>query len=131
MQKSREIDDFRTFMEIESIVKEIVGSSPTMTGNTSPTPQKTTMSFSRLTRESSLPEVPSYDSYEFEFKNVSFKYPRTEKYALKDLNLKLKAGERLAVVGLNGAGKSTFIKLLLRLYEPTEGQIFLNVFHRF
>ena len=140
MQKSREIDDFRTFMEIESIVKEIVGSSPTMTGNTSPTPQKTTMSFSRstresstknlsfsrLTRESSLPKVPSYDSYEFEFKNVSFKYPRAEKYALKNLNLKLKAGERLAVVGLNGAGKSTFIKLLLRLYEPTEGQILLN-----
>jgi ABC-type multidrug transport system fused ATPase/permease subunit len=135
MQKSREIDDFRTFMEIESIVKEIVGSSPTMTGNTSPTmtekrasptPQKTTMSFSRSTRESPLPEVPSYNSYEFEFKNVSFKYPRAEKYALKNLNLKLKAGERLAVVGLNGAGKSTFIKLLLRLYEPTEGQILLN-----
>jgi ABC-type multidrug transport system fused ATPase/permease subunit len=140
MQKSREIDDFRTFMEIESIVKEIVGSSSTMTGNTSPTPQKTTMSFSHSTRESSqksksfsrstrespLPEVPSYDSYEFEFKNVSFKYPRAEKYALKNLNLKLKAGERLAVVGLNGAGKSTFIKLLLRLYEPTEGQILLN-----
>ena len=140
MQKSREIDDFRTFMEIESIVKEIVGSSPTMTGNTSPTPQKTTMSFSRvtrkssqktksfsrLTRESPLPEVPSYDFYEFEFKNVSFKYPRAEKYALKNLNLKLKAGERLAVVGLNGAGKSTFIKLLLRLYEPTEGKILLN-----
>jgi ABC-type multidrug transport system fused ATPase/permease subunit len=110
MQKSREIDDFRTFMEIESIVKEIVGSSPTMTGNTSPTPQKTTMSFSRSTRESPLPEVPSYNSYEFEFKNVSFKYPRAEKYALKNLNLKLNAGERLAVVGLNGAGKSTFIK---------------------
>jgi ABC-type multidrug transport system fused ATPase/permease subunit len=84
------------------------------------------MSFSRLTRESSLPKVPSYNSYEFEFKNVSFKYPRAEKYALKNLNLKLKAGERLAVVGLNGAGKSTFIKLLLRLYEPTEGQILLN-----
>ena len=140
MQKSRQIDDFRTFMEIESIVKEIVGSSPTMTGNTSPTPQKTNMSFSRVTRESStktmsfsrstrespLPKVPSYNSYEFEFKNVSFKYPRAEKYALKNLNLKLKAGERLAVVGLNGAGKSTFIKLLLRLYEPTEGQILLN-----
>jgi len=141
MQKSREIDDFRTFMEIESIVKEIVGSSPTMTEKSaSPTPQKTTMSFSRLTRESSqktksfsrstrespLPKVPSYNSYEFEFKNVSFKYPRAEKFALKNLNIKLNAGERLAVVGLNGAGKSTFIKLLLRLYEPTEGQILLN-----
>ena len=108
MQKSREIDDFRTFMDVESIVKEIDGSSPTMT--------KTTP----------LATVPSYDSYEFEFKNVSFKYPRADKYALKDLNLKIKAGERLAVVGLNGAGKSTFIKLMLRLYEPTEGQILLN-----
>ena len=58
--------------------------------------------------------------------SILFKYPKAEKYALKNLNLTLKAGERLAVVGLNGAGKSTFIKLLLRLYEPTEGEIFLN-----
>ena len=70
--------------------------------------------------------VPKLDSYEFEFRNVSFKYPKAEKYALKNLSVKLKAGERLAVVGLNGAGKSTFIKLLLRLYEPTEGEILLN-----
>ena len=70
--------------------------------------------------------VPKLDSYEFTFKNVSFRYPKAEAYALKNLNLTVKAGERLAVVGLNGAGKSTFIKLLLRLYEPTEGEILLN-----
>ena len=68
---------------------------------------------------------PEAEKYEFEFRNVSFKYPKSENYALKNLSLKLNAGERLAVVGLNGAGKSTFIKLLLRLYEPTEGEILL------
>ena len=71
-------------------------------------------------------ELPPLDSYEFEFRNVSFRYPKAEKYALENLSITVKAGERLAVVGLNGAGKSTFIKLLLRLYEPTEGDIFLN-----
>ena len=65
-------------------------------------------------------------SYEFKFENVSFRYPESERYALKNLNLTLAAGERLAVVGLNGAGKSTFIKLLCGLYTPTEGRILLN-----
>ncbi|MCR4617001.1 MAG: ABC transporter ATP-binding protein/permease [Lachnospiraceae bacterium] len=66
------------------------------------------------------------DSYEIEFKNVSYKYRKADGYALKNLNLKLKKGEKLAVVGLNGAGKTTMIKLLLRLYDPTEGVITLN-----
>ncbi len=64
--------------------------------------------------------------YEIEFKNVSFKYPGSENFALRNVNFKFKAGKRLAVVGENGSGKSTFIKLLCRLYDPTEGQIFLN-----
>ena len=72
------------------------------------------------------PPVPADGKYTFEFKNVRYRYAGAEKDALKDLNLTLHAGERLAVVGLNGAGKTTFIKLLLRLYEPTEGQILLN-----
>lgn len=71
-------------------------------------------------------EVPQSDKWEFTFRNVSFKYPNADKYALKNLNLTIGAGERLAVVGLNGAGKTTMIKLLLRLYEPTEGEILLN-----
>lgn len=58
-----------------------------------------------------------------EFENVSFKYQHRSDWALKDVNLKLAAGEKLALVGENGAGKSTLIKLLLRLYEPTEGTI--------
>lgn len=95
--KSREVDDFRSFLDFEGGEKDSGGK-----------------------------ELPKLSSYEFEFKNVSFKYPKAEKYALKNLSLKLNAGERLAVVGLNGAGKTTFIKLLLRLYEPTEGEILLN-----
>ena len=64
--------------------------------------------------------------YEFEFKNVSFKYPNTENYVLKNINLKLNVNKRFAIVGQNGAGKTTLIKLLCRLYEPTEGEILLN-----
>ncbi len=70
--------------------------------------------------------VPKSDKYVFTFENVSFKYNGQEKYALKNVNLTLNAGEKLAVVGLNGAGKSTFIKLLLRLYDVTEGRILMN-----
>lgn len=64
--------------------------------------------------------------YEIEFRHVSFRYPDSERYALKDINLKFKVGEKMAVVGMNGSGKSTFIKLLCRLYDPTEGEICLN-----
>ncbi len=70
--------------------------------------------------------VPKSDKYVFEFKNVSFRYKGQDTYALRNLNLTLEAGQRLAVVGLNGAGKTTFIKLLLRLYDVTEGQILCN-----
>lgn len=70
--------------------------------------------------------VPKADKYVFTFENVSFKYKGQEKYALKNLNITVAAGEKLAVVGLNGAGKSTFIKLLLRLYDVTEGRILMN-----
>ena len=66
------------------------------------------------------------NEYYIEFCNVSFKYPRTENYVLRNVNLKFKVGEKLAVVGMNGSGKTTFIKLLCRLYDPTEGEILLN-----
>lgn len=61
-----------------------------------------------------------------EFQNVSFRYPGTETYVLKDLNLRFEIGERVALVGANGSGKTTFVKLLCRLYDPTEGVIYLN-----
>ena len=64
--------------------------------------------------------------YEVEFKDVSFRYPGAETYALRHVSMKFKVGERLAIVGMNGSGKTTFIKLLCRLYEPTEGEILLN-----
>ncbi len=61
------------------------------------------------------------DEYEIEFRNVSFKYPGTDEYVLKDVSIKLNIGERLAIVGMNGSGKTTFIKLLCRLYDPMKG----------
>lgn len=64
--------------------------------------------------------------YDIEFHNVSFKYPNADKYAIKNLNLKFRVGDRIAVVGMNGSGKTTMIKLLCRLYDPTEGYITLN-----
>jgi ABC-type multidrug transport system fused ATPase/permease subunit len=70
--------------------------------------------------------VPNTDSYEIEFVDVSYKYLKSDKEALSHLNLKIRPGEKLAVVGLNGAGKTTMIKLLLRLYDPSEGYITLN-----
>lgn len=96
-ERSSRMDDFRTFMDIE---------------------------FGDAGKK--IIPVPKADSYVFEFKNVSFRYQGQETYALKNLNLTLTAGQRLAVVGLNGAGKTTFIKLLLRLYDVTEGAILCN-----
>jgi len=67
-----------------------------------------------------------FNSITIEFKNVSFKYPNTEFLALKNVNITLKCDETYLVVGKNGAGKSTFVKLLCRLYKPTSGIITLN-----
>jgi len=64
--------------------------------------------------------------YEVEFRDVSFKYPGSDLWALRHVNMKFKVGRRLAIVGENGSGKTTFIKLLCRLYDPQEGQILLN-----
>lgn len=64
--------------------------------------------------------------YEVEFKDVSFKYPGSDNWSLRHVNMKFKIGERLAIVGENGSGKTTFIKLLCRLYDPQEGEILLN-----
>lgn len=61
-----------------------------------------------------------------EFKNVSFTYPKAEKPIFSNLNLKIEAGEKIALVGVNGAGKTTIVKLLTGLYNPTEGEILIN-----
>lgn len=71
-------------------------------------------------------EKRSDRKYEIEFQDVSFRYPGTESYALRHVSMKFQIGQRIAVVGQNGSGKTTFIKLLCRLYDPTEGVILLN-----
>lgn len=71
-------------------------------------------------------EKRSDRKYQVEFRNVSFKYPSSDNWALHNVNMKFEIGKRLAVVGMNGSGKTTFIKLLCRLYDPTEGEILLN-----
>ena len=71
-------------------------------------------------------EKRSDRQYDIEFRDVSFRYPGSEQWALRHVSLKFRVGRRLAVVGKNGSGKTTFIKLLCRLYDPTEGEILLN-----
>ena len=93
---SMEVDDLRSFLELNGEEDE------------------------------NLLSLPETDSLELQFHDVSYRYPEADKDALSRLNLTLHPGEKLAVVGLNGAGKTTMIKLLLRLYDPTEGFITLN-----
>ena len=66
------------------------------------------------------------ENIEIEFRNVSFRYPNAENDTIKNISFKIKAGEKLALVGVNGAGKTTIVKLLCGLYLPTEGEILLN-----
>lgn len=75
--------------------------------------------------ETALP-IPSPIQHGFVFDNVSFKYPNSERWAIRHLSFTLPKGEKLALVGENGAGKTTLVKLLARLYEPTEGRILLD-----
>jgi len=95
--RGREVNDYRSFFELYAYSEEKGGV-----------------------------KLPRLSAYEFKFDNVSFCYPNSQKRVLKNVSFTIKQGERLAIVGLNGAGKSTMIKLLLRLYEPTEGRILLN-----
>lgn len=80
----------------------------------------------RMYRGSLTTEKRSDRQYEVEFRDVSFRYPGSRAWALRHVNLRFRVGGRLAVVGRNGSGKTTFIKLLCRLYDPTEGEILLN-----
>ena len=71
-------------------------------------------------------KIPQKIQKGFTFENVSFKYLNSEQWAIRNLSFHLNAGEKLALVGENGAGKTTLVKLLARLYEPTEGRILLD-----
>ena len=77
-------------------------------------------------KEKGSGKLPELVQPEICFENVSFRYPGTSKEVLKDINITIHPGEHLSVVGLNGAGKTTFIKLLCRLYDVTEGSILIN-----
>ena len=70
--------------------------------------------------------ISKSDDFEIEFRDVSFKYPGQTDYVLRHFDLKIKSGEKVSIIGESGAGKSTFVKLLMRLYDPAEGQILLN-----
>ena len=75
----------------------------------------------------SEPRIPNrHTEHTIEFKNVSFKYPGSARYVVKNVNLTLQTNESVVLVGLNGAGKTTLLKLLMRLYDPTEGIITLD-----
>lgn len=79
-----------------------------------------------------VPSIPQarhvnrHTGHTIEFKDVSFRYPGSSKDVLKNINVKIDAGETVVIVGLNGAGKTTFVKLLTRLYDPTGGTILLD-----
>ena len=77
-----------------------------------------------IAEDENAPVVPSFEK--LELKNMTFRYEGQEKPALSCVNLTVNVGEKIAIVGHNGAGKTTLIKLLQRLYDPSEGEIFLN-----
>lgn len=73
------------------------------------------------------PLVPArHEPHTITFEHVSFRYPNTDRDVIKDLSVTIHSGERIVLVGLNGAGKTTLIKLITRLYDPTEGRILLD-----
>lgn len=77
-------------------------------------------------RENARLSLPQMEDFSIEFKNVSFRYPGQNVFALKNINATIQKGKKISIVGENGSGKTTFIKLLCRLYDPTEGEILLN-----
>lgn len=97
-RSSLQLNDFRSFMQVDNYKNDHLQKRP----------------------------IPKTNEYEIQFHNVSYTYPEAPKPSLSNLNLTIRSGEKLSVVGLNGAGKTTMIKLLLRLYDPTEGEITLN-----
>ena len=71
-------------------------------------------------------EMKKEEAFQIEFRNVFFRYPGQTEYTLENFNLIIKSGEKISVIGENGAGKSTFVKLLMRLYDPSAGEILFN-----
>jgi ATP-binding cassette subfamily B protein len=80
----------------------------------------------RVTSQPGAPSVPVPITTGFEFQDVGFRYPGSERWAVRHLTFRMAAGERVALVGENGAGKTTLVKLLARLYDPDEGRVLLD-----
>lgn len=88
---------------------------------------KKMLDFIQMPKQSNQGKSIDFDGdWEIKFDNVSFKYPETSKWIYEHLNFTIKKGSKLAIVGLNGVGKTTLLKLILKLYKPTEGKITLN-----
>lgn len=83
------------------------------------------LSLSNKNEDGEIDEI-SYENLTIEFRNVSFKYPNSDDFALKNINFCINDSEKIAIVGENGSGKTTIVKLLCRLYEPTSGSILIN-----
>jgi len=88
-------------------------------------PYREFMELPEAERQGSSP-VPEKSRFRLEAREVSFRYPGSDRDVLKDVSFVMEPGQKISIVGLNGAGKTTLIKLLLRLYEPTGGQILLD-----
>ncbi len=113
------------------------GFSEWVTGilNECTTLHKESISISTVQEYLNLPEqfrfeggvpIPKAESYELSLKDVTFRYPGSDKDIIHNMNLTIHPGEKLAIVGLNGAGKTTLVKLLCGFYDPNEGQVLLN-----
>ena len=114
---------------ISSFVSTIVSSTATIYEGTLFIDNMILFMGEKRTVVPSLPEprIPKRGvSHTVEFRNVSFRYPGTDRDVIRNVDLTLRSGESTVIVGLNGAGKSTLIKLLTRLYDPTEGEILLD-----
>ncbi len=128
VKKNLKVADFSVLMTAISNIKDVLSDLGEAVNNI----QKYSLYFGNLrtflnfesTVKSGNKELTEIESVEF--KNVSFTYPGAEKPSLNNVNLKIETKQTVAVVGKNGAGKSTFVKLLLHFYDPTEGEIFVN-----
>lgn len=126
------VGDLTLFVGMTEIIVSAIGMVSTLgfiLGNTAENIQyfRRIIEWKPVKHKGTLPvEKRNDNQYNIEFKNVSFKYPGTDTYVLKNFSVKLTVGEHLAIVGINGSGKTTFIKLLCRLYDVTDGEILLN-----
>lgn len=114
---SNQIFSMRLLFKIQNVVSQFT---------TIKSLQKSLLEMEELLEENSGEISIGENQITIEFRNVSFKYPKQDKYILKNINLRIIAGESIAIVGENGAGKSTLIKLLLGLYKPDEGEVLIN-----